>query len=265
MKKECKVILIVTTILYIILAVLKVLKGFDISELSDITKFSSIYISISSIILLVYVWDRGDSEIAKIGLCCYLIGFIVDILQIAFFKQKLTPSTFDKTLDFIDSATSIGGSFMAMIALFGLIPSKSSTGSKIYVVAVISYLIHGAITLITIVNKFEYTSIIYDIDLLFVEAYQVAEYGFIVYYLLNKSPNLVAKLVDMTPSTVPPVQETQPPAVGQQFQVPVQPATPMGVTQSMPRPQVTPPPFGTTTTPPTSPPQQRQYTPNPFK
>ena len=166
MKKECKVILIVTTILYIILAVLKVLKGFDISELSDITKFSSIYISISSIILLVYVWDRGDSEIAKIGLCCYLIGFIVDILQIAFFKQKLTPSTFDKTLDFIDSATSIGGSFMAMIALFGLIPSKSSTGSKIYVVAVISYLIHGAITLITIVNKFEYTSIIYDIDLL---------------------------------------------------------------------------------------------------
>ena len=140
MKKECKVFLRCAFIIYIITSILRLLKSLDIEALSSYLKFSSLYISISTVIILVYVWDRGESEIAKIGLGCMFINLILDMIQILFIKDYVSASeNILQAIQLGESVTSIGVALMSMLALFSLIPNKSSLGSKLVVICVLTY------------------------------------------------------------------------------------------------------------------------------
>ena len=278
MKKECKVFLRCAFIIYIITSILRLLKSLDIEALSSYLKFSSLYISISTVIILVYVWDRGESEIAKIGLGCMFINLILDMIQILFIKDYVSASeNILQAIQLGESVTSIGVALMSMLALFSLIPNKSSLGSKLVVICVLTYLAHAIISIIYIFEKIDYTSIIRDIDSILYEISTMTEYGFIVYYLLNKSPNMVAELVDKSIKNVE-LPQQQPAQQQVQRDVTPNPVTPPpfgnpalpNQLQQAPnaQPQVTPPPFGNTPVAaqqPQQPPQQHQYTPNPFK
>lgn len=293
MKKECKIFLRCAFIIYILINILGLLKSLDIEALSGIFKFSSLYFSISTVIIFVYVWDRGEEGIAKFGLACMFINLIIDMIQILFVKNISTTSeTLLQAIKLGNTVTSMGLTLMSRLALFSLIPNKDSMGSKLVGVTILTYLIHAIISIVYIFVKIDYTSIIGDIDSILVEVSTLAEYGFIVYYLLNKSPNMVAELVDKSIKNVElPQQQTQqaqstvpqkpvtPPPFGNptvQNQLQQQPSTqpqitppPFGNQQTaMQQPQITPPPFGNQQAvmqQPQQPPQQHQYTPNPFK
>lgn len=276
MKKECKIFLRCAFVIYVLISILGLLKSLDIEALSGFFKFSSLYFSISTVIIFVYVWDRGEEGIAKFGLACMFINLIIDMLQILFVKDILTTSeTVLQAIKLGDTVTSMGLALMSRLALFSLIPNRDSMGSKLVGVTILTYLVHAIISIVYIFVKIDYTSIIGDIDSILVEVSTLAEYGFIVYYLLNKSPNMVAELVDKSIKNVElPQQQTQ----QVQSVVPQKPVTPppfgnptvQNQLQQQPstQPQITPPPFGNQQTvmqQPQQPPQQHQYTPNPFK
>ena len=276
MKKECKVFLRCAFILYIITSILRLLQSLDIEALTNYLKFSSLYFSISTVIILVYVWDRGEEGIAKFGLGCMFVNLILDMIQIIFIKQLVTANeSILQAIQLGESVTSIGLSLMAMLALFSLIPNRDSIGSKLVGVTVLTYLAHAIISIVYIFVKIDYTSIIRDIDSVLVEISTLAEYGFIVYYLLNKSPNMVAELVDKSIKNVElPQQQTQQQVQREVTPKPVTPPpfgnpTVPNQLQQVPstQPQVTPPPFGNQQVIPRQPQQQpqHQYTPNPFK
>ena len=243
MINESKILLKISIVLYIIVGILSILSYADISFLKDVTKFSDLYIPITGIILFAYVWDKGDDNIAKIGLGCICVSLIINIIShlglFSAFDEK-SINTY-KALITVNSVASSGSSLMQMIALFSIIPSTSSTGGKLKLVAILSYVIATILSFI-VLKKLSNTLMLFHS--LFSNLARFGEYGFIVYYLLNKpkpSDRVVLPPVEATvaPTNQPITNQSIPQTASQQVipqqtvQQPVQQAIPQPIQQTM--------------------------------
>ena len=265
MKKESKYALIIALTLYVIFHALSVIRSFDANILSNITILGSAYIPITTVILLAYVWNRGDETIAKIGLACIAVSTIITILTLLEFISPgyLATKTIDKIFKFVDTVASLGTSLTSMLALFSIIPISDETSKKLQSTAIISYIIYAIIVVSGNVLDLQKVRIIGSLRTLIYAVSLIAEYGMIVTYLLNKNSESTTPVIQQ-PQVQQPINQQVPnqmPVQNSQMisQMPQQvPQQPQQVYQQQPVPQAIPQQYPQQVQQPVQQPQQVQ-------
>lgn len=198
MSKGSKKILKVSLFIYILVELLAVLKLFNIDGLDKITSFSSIYIPITTIILLIYAAGKGieNESICKIGITFIVISIIIKILNIlgVISPYYTAGKTLDKTVYIIGVIANGGLSICSLLALFGIIPSNDQDGySKFKSLAVLCTVVYIIMNLVELFVSVKSTKWLYISSSILSRVATIAEYSFIILYLLHKNAEILTE------------------------------------------------------------------------
>ena len=186
MKEGSKKYLLVAFILYIIIELISIIGEFDIKEIDSITKLGSIYIPISTLILIVYSSDKKGDMLCKIGAILLFINIVLQLLSIyQVVKYSYPENDSYKIFSAIRYLVSGGLTICSALAMFSLIPYNGMTSLK--KLTILSYLVLYGVSayreFIGYSSGMKWISKAENISLCLAN---VAFYTFIIKYLLDK-------------------------------------------------------------------------------
>lgn len=202
MSNNNKRILKMALVLYIAIEFLSFLKVLNIEGMKIITNFSSLYIPITTIILLVYASEKGEEDVCKIGITLIGINILLKLLIIFNVVDSLytTERIFDKIVYAVERIVSRGISICSLLALFGIIPSNSQDKyEKLKTIAILCSAIYIIFSVIEIfVSRFD-NKWLGVLGSFLTHMSSVSEYSFIILYLLSKKEDLVTEIKEEKP------------------------------------------------------------------
>ncbi len=235
MNENSKMVLKIGLILFIIMSIISVLYNLNVEILNTIHSKVYVSIPITTIILLAYVWDRGEDSLAKFGLGCIVGSLVLGIignfaLELSLTRETLIYNIYQCIRAIFSGLASLSG----LLALFSLIPNKPNI--DIYKKAAIGLSLLSI--LLKVINSFTtigYESSIYNfLTTLPLTLETVAEYTFIILYLLGKTKAAQSEVEAKQQTTQQVQQPVQPmPQMPQQVQQVQQPVQPMPQTQNI--------------------------------
>lgn len=202
MSKESKNILLIFFILYVITVVISVICLFDIAALKDLSKLNLISIPMSTMILLAYAHDKGERGLCFAGIICLIVSTIFTLLhayEVVDYSYAHSDNMMSNLVQVGDLIASGGLSICSVLALLSLIPVADARSSMFKVVCVIGYVLYiltGAVNYLTDVTSMVFLS---NVRYLSLYASHLAEYAFIVFYLLGKNEDLVKEIKQENP------------------------------------------------------------------
>lgn len=185
---KAKDILKIWLILFIILTVFNIINTFNPTILPNIFSIGTYPLEITSMILFVYVYGKGEKNIAKFGIAAILIFFILNLLyKFNIYSLELNLSIKDKLLGSLYYLNNNLISIFRYLALFSLLKSPNSLIENLKKVSItclsIYTLINLIINLVTPANIVLIRNIMYSFN--YISSW--ALYTAIILYLLAKN------------------------------------------------------------------------------
>ena len=202
MSKKSKNILLIFFILYVITVVISVISLFDIEALKEITKLDLISIPMGTMILLAYAHDKGERGLCFAGIICLIVSTVFTLLhsyEVVDYSYAHSDNMTSNLVQVGDLIASGGLSICSVLALLSLIPVADARSSMFKVVCVIGYVLYiltGAVNYLTDVTSMVFLT---NVRYLSLYASHLAEYAFIVFYLLGKNEDLVKEIKQENP------------------------------------------------------------------